>query len=110
MASLASLYQPAPSQPIGLAESGTAVNAGYAAEDAGLKQSLLKRQFEGRTLPDIASSQAARGAYHSGATRQMMDRSREDYVSDQSDTTRLLQRTMADLSRRRILAAIGVQV
>ncbi len=110
MASLADLYSPASSSPNGLAESGTTVAAGYAAEDAGLKQSLLKRQFEGRTLPDIANSQAAKGAWHSSATQNAMDRSREDYVTDQSDTTRMLQRTMADLSRRRILASIGVQV
>lgn len=110
MASLMDFYRPASSAPNGLAESGTVTNAGYAAEDAGLRQSLAKRQFESRTLPDLVNRQASRGAYHSSATGNALDRAREDYTVDQADTSRMLQRTMADLSRRRILAAIGVQV
>lgn len=110
MASLQDLYQPATAAPTGLSESNLTASAGYAAEDSGLKQALSKRQFENRTLPDLVNRQAARGAYHSSATGNVLDRAREDYSTEQADVSRLLQRTMADLSRRRILAAIGVQV
>lgn len=108
MPSLQELYQPGPSQ--ALIQEGVNRQAGYAAEDAGLKQTLLKRNFETRTLPDLVNRQAGRGAFFSSATGNHADRAREDYVTEAGDTTRLLQRSLADLSRKRILGALGVSV
>lgn len=110
MASLLDYYTPPSSTPPAFMQEGINRQAGYAGEDAGLKQTLAKRQFENRTMPDLVNRQASRGAFHSGSTGVLADRAKENYLTDQGDTSRLLQRTMADLSRNRILASIGVAI
>lgn len=110
MASLSDLYSAPSATPQAITEFGINRQAGYAAEDTGLRQGLLKRAFETRTLPDLVDRQAGRGAFFSSATTQFADRAKEDYSVEQADSQRLLQRTMADLASKRIMASLGVSV
>jgi len=109
MASLLDYYQP--SGPSGaFAQAGINAQAGEVSEDAGLSQTLMKRQFETRTLPDLVNRQAGRGAFFSSASSNALNRAGEDYVTESSDVSRLLQRSLAGLSRQRILAGLGVSI
>jgi len=109
MASLLDYYQPTgPSSAFTQADINA--RAGEQAEDAGLSQTLLKRQFETRTLPDLVNRQAGRGAFFSSASSNALNRAGEDYVTESADVSRLLQRSLANLSRNRILAGLGVSI
>ncbi len=109
MASLMDYYQA--SGPSGaFTQAGINQQAGEVSEDAGLAQTLMKRQFESRTLPDLINNQASRGAFHSSATSNALNRATEDYTGESADVSRLLQRELAGLSRNRILAGLGVAI
>lgn len=92
------------------AQAGINQQAGEVSEDAGLAQTLMKRQFDTRTLPDIVNGQAARGAFYSSSTVNALDRAKEDYVTESADVSRMLGRQLAGLSRQRILAGLGVSI
>lgn len=56
--------------------------------EMGLQQERLQGDFERRTLPDLASNQAARGAFFSGATRRKAGRASEDFLRGFGDIGR----------------------
>lgn len=109
MASLLDFYRPAAVTPqFQLAEIG--VQGGYATEDAGISQSRMKRNFETRTLPSLVNREAAKGSFYSGGAGVRADQAREDYLNESGDVSRMLQRKLADLSRQRVYATLGVSV
>lgn len=110
MASLADFYQPPSTTPQAFIDASTNQQSGDATANAGLQMSLAQRQYETRTLPDFVNSQAARGAFYSGATVRGLNRAEEDYTTQQGQTQLALSQTLATLSRNRILASLGISV
>lgn len=110
MASLTDLYAPPSATPGAFIQAGLNQSAANASEDAGLSMARMRRQFETRTLPDIADSFASSGSFFSGATGLAADRAKESYANDSGDIERLLNRHLADLSRQRVLASMGISI
>lgn len=108
MASLNDFMSSGPSP--ALTEESLLNKAGNASVDYGINASLLQRNYETRTLPDIVNRQAGRAAFFSSATGEFGDRAKEDYLTQQGQNDLSLQRTMADLTRSRILAQLGVSI
>lgn len=109
MASLMDIYSGG-GMPMPFQLSAPAMRESDMREDAGLTQSRLTKQFGERALPNLVNRQAARGTFHSGQSQVKGDQLREDYLTEFGDVSRNLGRSLADLTRSRILASMGVNI
>lgn len=106
MSSLSDLMQPSAVSPqFGIAEDN--IQGGYASQDAGLASGRLATQY-GIGMKQEASNEAAKGSFYSGQAGVRADQSKMNYNNQQSDISRQLQRTLADLTRNRLYASLGV--
>lgn len=86
------------------------LQASDARVDAGLAQSRLLRNYGQRMLPDLVNRHAAKGTFYGGQIGVQADRLKEDVGDEYGDIQRNLNRALADLRRRGILAATGVML
>lgn len=109
MASLTDFYQPAAVSPqfatYELNAQGTDLTT-----NAGLAQKRLKDLYENRTLPGLVNREASKGSFYSGNAGVRGDEVRQDYQNASGDISLNLRQSLADLSRRRLYAQLGVSV
>lgn len=95
-------------------------NAPWALADIGLRETQLNteageqirrigRNFSEYDLPDLVNSQAARGAFHSSATRNKTQRLQTARDESVGDIGRNLGFSLSDLANKRVAATTGGQ-
>lgn len=67
----------------------------------------LQRDFTQYDLPDLVSNQAARGAFHSGATRRKTGRLYDSMVESGGDLARNAAYSLAGLGQRKVGVTTG---
>lgn len=107
MASLSNFYS-APAGNVSQRLADYSLEGSDRATDTGLQQSRLMRDYSERYLPELVGGHAARGTFYGGQVGVQADRLKQDVGDQYGDLQRNLQRQLADLRRRGILAATGV--
>lgn len=109
MSSLSDFYQaPTSNLPLTLANNDLA--AGDATVDAGVSQQRLLRNYSERQLPDLVNGEAARGTFYGGQAGVRADQLKQDVGDQYGDTSRMLNRYLANTRRNGILAATGAMI
>lgn len=75
-----------------------------------LEEALAQRRFSTRTIPDFINSQAARGAFHTGATSRGVSRAAEDFATGESAAHWETAGGLADILRNQFLIGLGVRL
>lgn len=110
MASLTDLFSSGDGTPVGFSMASFGNQASDIAEDSGIQQQRLLRNFGQFDLPDLVSRYASRGTFHSGGAGKAADKLRLG-VSDQfGDIERRKSRALADLSTNSLLALTGYRI
>lgn len=110
MASLLDYYQ-APTgtaAPFQQAETGLAKSQAETA--AGTQTSRLMRNFSERSLPQLASEEAASGRFYSTGAQQRAGFATQDVGEAVGDIQSRLASTLADLTRNGVNAQLGVRI
>lgn len=110
MASLSDIWSPPEQPPLGFTLANLNTQQNQALEDTGIQQSRIIRNFSQFDLPDLVSSQAARGAFATSATHRKADRARQFATDGLGDSQRILSRVLTNLAQQGVLAAGGIQL
>lgn len=110
MASLMDYYQAPTGTPAPFIQQQTAEAGSRAQTEAGLQQSRLQRNFAQRTLPQLASEEAAAGRFYSTGAQRRAAFATEDVGDATGDIQRKLAYTLADLTRNGVMAQLGVNL
>jgi hypothetical protein len=89
-------------------EAERTVAADRARADAGLAQSQLTDQFNNVTAPGLAGQLGATGQYYSSAGRGAQLRAAQGYTQQSAGIQSALQRKLADFTRQRTYASLGL--
>lgn len=92
--------------PAGFTMAGNALQRGQVTGNLGLAQQRLTDDFNRYTLRDLASSQAARGAFRTSATADKGQRATESYTRQYGDIGTSAAYTLAGLGLSDIAASI----
>lgn len=105
MASLMSLSPSTP--PLGFAMAGNSLAAADGAENAGVEQGRMLRNFSQYQLPDLTNRYASRGAFYSGMAGAAGDRLRQGVTDNIGDSNRGLSQLLARLNVNAIANTAG---
>lgn len=109
LADFQALYQPS-APPAGFSLAGLSLDAGLASAQSGVNQGRILRNFGEFDLPDLVSSQAARGAFYSGATSNKTNRLATRASDALADQQLDLGPILARLAANSVLAQTGIQL
>lgn len=107
MASLLDFYAPPPGN-VAFSLGDIALERERAVRDNALLQSTLQRRLTTRTLPDLASSEAASGRFYSGGARVRATRAVEDVGEETGRANVQLQDVLSELQRRALFTNLGI--
>lgn len=107
MASFADLYQADQGTPLGFSLAGINDQMGDARTDAGLQKSQNSLMYS-RALTNLTNDYSAKGTARGGMAGVAGDQLGQDYAYGQGSTDMMLNRTLANLSRNKILATYGL--
>lgn len=111
MASLADLLSSfAPKQPVAPVLANIRLQGQHAKTNAGIARQRLLRNFNQFDLPDLLSSQAARGAFASSATENKRTKLATGVGDELSDVALGLAQTQAQLAANALLAKSGISL
>lgn len=82
-------------------------NADEAQDSANVNTARLTDAYQNRALPALRDRYAARGSFFSGHADLAAQQLNQDYQNQTGDIQRNLQRTLAGLAQRRVLATYG---
>ena len=108
LADLQSVYAPAP--PTGFTLADIEVQGQLAAGQAGIGRERVLRNFNKYDLPDLLSSQAARGAYNTSATEDKRERLATGAGDQLTDIEYALAQRQAELAANGLLAKTGIRL
>lgn len=108
LADLVSVY--APSTPAGFSLADIDIAGTQAQNTADIARSRLTRNFGTFDLPDLISSQAARGAFHSSATQNKVRRLATGTADQLSNVELGLADQRAILAANALLAQTGIRL
>ena len=103
--SLLDLYAPTNGTPAGFTMAGNALQRGQVTENQGITQGRLEEDL-GLSLMDLANSQAARGAFSSGATQRKGQGLGRQFGRSSGDLARGTAYSLASLGMSDIGASI----